>query len=192
MPRTELQGRILAFIGERLRALGSPPTLREIAARFRLPAASSAAYHVRRLEDAGLLTRRPGARGLLPAESPFALPILGRAAAGSGVIAQEDVEGRLEVGADLARGAEYLLRVKGESMTGAGILEGDLVQVRRQPAGSDGEIVVALVGEEAVIKRLRHRGGGWTLVSEHPAYAPIEEGFQVIGKVTGVLRRYGG
>ncbi|HVE14357.1 MAG TPA: transcriptional repressor LexA [Elusimicrobiota bacterium] len=193
MAPSGLQARILEFISERLRARSAPPTLREIAARFGLPAASSAAHHVRKLEEAGLLKRRAGvSRGLAPAQDPFLLPILGRAAAGSGVIAQEDAEGSLEVGGELARGAEYLLRIKGDSMVGAGIMEGDLVQVRRQEHAQDGEIVVALVGEEAVVKRLRRGAGGAELRSENPAYAPISGEFRILGKVVGLIRRYGG
>jgi len=189
---TDIQRSILEFICEAVREEGRPPTLREIAARFKINSASSVAYHVRMLERAGLLARRALlSRGLVPTVSPYSLPILGRAAAGTGMIAQEDVESRLEVGPDLARGAEYLIQVKGESMTGAGILDADLVQVRRQTAGDDGDIVVALIGEEAVVKRLRRAGARWTLASEQPGYASITEDFRILGKVVGVIRRYG-
>lgn len=188
---TELQQRILDFIGASLEEKGYPPSIREIGRRLRITSPSSVAYHLRVLEAAGLL-KREGAisRGMtLPA--PLGLPILGRVAAGSGVIAAEDAEGHVHLDKDLRRGADYILRVKGDSMTGAGIFEGDLVQVRRQDTAQDGEIVVALTadGEEGVVKRLRRKGTP-ALLSENPAYAPITGPFTVVGKVVGLLRSY--
>ena len=186
---TELQGRIRDFIESSIEEKGYPPSIREIGRRLRITSPSSVAYHLRVLEAAGLL-KREGAisRGMtLPA--PMGLPILGRVAAGSGVIAAEDAEGHVHLDKDLRRGADYILRVKGDSMTGAGIMEGDLVQVRRQDDAKDGEIVVALVGEEGVVKRLRRRPRP-ALESENPAYAPITEDFSVVGKVVGLLRSY--
>lgn len=186
---TELQRRILGFIEESIEGKGFPPSIREIGRRLRITSPSSVAYHLRVLEAAGLL-KREGAisRGMtLPA--PMGLPILGRVAAGSGVIAAEDAEGHVHLDKDLRRGADYILRVKGDSMTGAGIMEGDLVQVRRQDDAKDGEIVVALVGEEGVVKRLRRKPRP-ALESENPAYAPITEEFSVVGKVVGLLRSY--
>lgn len=186
---TELQQRIRDFIEASIEEKGYPPSIREIGRRLRITSPSSVAYHLRVLEAAGLL-KREGAisRGMtLPA--PMGLPILGRVAAGSGVIAAEDAEGHVHLDKDLRRGADYILRVKGDSMTGAGIMEGDLVQVRRQDDAKDGEIVVALVGEEGVVKRLRRRPRP-ALESENPAYAPITEDFSVVGKVVGLLRSY--
>lgn len=188
---TDLQRRILGFIGASLEEKGFPPSIREIGRRLRITSPSSVAYHLRVLEAAGLL-KREGAisRGMtLPA--PLGLPILGRVAAGSGVLAAEDAEGHVHLDKDLRRGADYILRVKGDSMTGAGIMEGDLVQVRRQDTASDGDIVVALTegGEEGVVKRLRRKGAP-ALLSENPAYAPITAPFQVVGKVVGLLRSY--
>ncbi|MBI2362405.1 MAG: transcriptional repressor LexA [Elusimicrobia bacterium] len=188
---TELQRRILDFIAECVEEKGFPPSIREIGRRLRITSPSSVAYHLRVLEAAGLLKRTDAiSRGMTLASSPNELPILGAVAAGSGVIAAEDVEGHVSLDRDARRGADYLLRVKGDSMVGAGILEGDLVQVRRQDDARDGEIVVALVGEEGVVKRLRRKGAQASLESENPAYAPIPAPFQVAGKVVGLLRRY--
>jgi len=106
------------------------------------------------------------------------------------MIAQEDMEGNLNF-KDFALGTDFLLRVRGDSMNGAGILEGDLVQVRRQPAAEDGDVVVAVVGEEGVVKRLRRRGGAYQLESANPRYPPITVDFHIVGKVVGLVRRYG-
>lgn len=188
---TPLQGRILEFIGESIEDKGYPPSIREIGRHLRITSPSSVAYHLRVLEEHGLLKREGSlSRGMTLSAPPSSLPILGRVSAGTGVIAAEDAEGHVSLDRDARRGADYLLRVQGDSMTGAGILPGDLVQVRRQDAGQDGDIVVALVGEEGVVKRLRGRGERSRLDSENPAYQPILGPFQVVGKVVGLLRRY--
>ena len=188
---TPLQRRILAYISECLERRGLPPTLREIGARCGISSTGSVSYHLRALEGRGLLKRHGRAsRSTLPLESPFQLPIVGRVGAGGSVLAEQDIEGVLAVGKDIARGADFLLRVRGESMTGAGILEGDLVQVRRQADARDGELVVGIVEDSGVVKRLLRRGTGWQLDSAHPDYAPISAAFQVVGKEVGLLRRY--
>lgn len=189
---TPLQRRILDYLAECIEERGLPPTLREIGAKCGITSTGSVSYHLRLLESQGLLKRHErSSRSTLPLESPGRLPILGRVGAGGAVLAQEDIEGDLAVGKDIARGADYLLRVRGESMRDAGIFEGDLVQVRKQDDGREGEVVVAVVGEAAVVKKLRKRsGGGWQLDSANPDFAPITEEFKVIGKVVGLLRRY--
>ncbi|MBI5200223.1 MAG: repressor LexA [Elusimicrobia bacterium] len=189
---TPLQKRILDYIAECVEERGLPPTLREIGAKCGITSTGSVSYHLRQLESQGLLKRHErSSRSTLPLEAPGRLPIVGRVGAGSAVIAQEDVEGDLAVGKDIARGADFLLRVRGESMRDAGIYEGDLVQVRKQDDGREGELVVALVGESAVVKKLRRRaGGGWQLDSANTDFAPITEEFKVIGKVVGLIRRY--
>lgn len=188
---TPTQRKVLDFVRESLRARGYPPTLREIGARLDITAPSSAAYHLKVLAAKGYLKRAAAvSRGLAPLEQPGRLPILGRVGAGGGMIAQEDVEGYLSLDEDAARQANYLLRVRGESMRDAGILEGDLVLVRRQDWADDGRLVVALVGEEGVVKRLRRRRAQWFLESAHPAYPPIVEEFRVLGAVVGLTRRY--
>ncbi|MDE2293403.1 MAG: transcriptional repressor LexA [Elusimicrobia bacterium] len=188
---TPLQRRMLGAIADFVEEHGFPPSIRELGRRLRITSPSSVAYHLRVLEEAGLLKRAGSlSRGMTLSSPPNSLPILGRVAAGTGIVAEEDVEGHVSLDRDARRGADFLLRVKGDSMTGAGILEGDLVQVRRQDDARDGEIVVALVGEEGVVKRLRRRGAPPALESENPAYAPIPGPFQVVGKVVGLLRRY--
>ena len=191
MAPTSLQKRILDYIARSMEERGMPPTLREIGANCGISSTGSVSYHLHALEELGLLKREErSSRAALPVESPYRLPIVGRVGAGSSVIAEQDVEGVLAVGKDVARGAQYILRVRGDSMTGAGILAGDLVQVRRQAEARDGELVVALRGDEALVKRLKRRGGEWQLESAHPDYQPITAEFQVIGKVVGLIRNY--
>lgn len=188
---TGKQQKILAFIAERLQERGAPPTLREIGARFKIASTSSVSYHLGALERAGVLKRRQAtSRGLGVLHDPLRLPILGRVSAGAGSLAQQDIEGYVTF-KSFKLGSDYLLRVRGDSMIEAGIMEGDLVQVRRQMTADDGDIVVALIEDEAVVKRLKRRGGGYALESANPRYAPITLGFQVIGKVLGLLRQYG-
>lgn len=190
---TELQRRILSFIEESLAAKGFPPSIREIGRRLRITSPSSVAYHLRVLEAAGLL-KREGAisRGMtLPA--PLGLPILGRVAAGSGVIAAEDAEGHVHLDKDLRRGADYILRVKGDSMTGAGIFEGDFVLVRINVRADNGEIVVARINDEVTVKKFYrdNQHEQIRLEAANPAYSPIiNRETQIIGKVVGVFRKY--
>lgn len=188
---TPVQRKILDFVLDSIDRNGVAPTVREIGHRVGVEATSSVAYHLDVLRSKGLLKKLDGlSRGLVPAERP-GLPILGRVAAGSGVLAQEDIEGHFTF-KDFVYGADYLLKVKGDSMEGAGIFEGDLVQVRRQPAANDGDIVVAVVGgEEGVVKRLRRSGRAYVLESANPRYRPIERDFQIVGVVLGLVRRYG-
>jgi repressor LexA len=209
---TQKQKQILDFIARVQEDVGWPPALREIAREFRI-SLGAVQDRVAALEAKGFLSREKGqARGLaLAAKSAlsYQIPILGRVGAGSGMIAQEYVEGHLHF-KDFLLGTDFLLRVKGDSMIDEGILEGDLVQVRRQPMADDGDIVVALVGEEGVVKRLRRTGRAYRahnsaqycasgaqpyaryeLESANAKYRPITMDFQVIGKVVGLVRNYG-
>jgi repressor LexA len=196
---SQIQQRILDFVTASIRERGYPPTMREIGKQFEIPSPSSVAYHLKVLETRGYLEKKSAvSRGIKIKEDPahppeteaFRLPILGRVGAGSGIIAEEDIEGYLSLDEDTARQASYLLRVRGDSMEGAGILEGDLVQIRRQDWADDGGIVIAVVEEEGVVKRLKRRRAGWQLESENPTYPPITNEFKVIGTVVGLIRRY--
>ena len=133
-----------------------------------------------------------GSGGDVDVESGLALPLVGRVAAGAPILAEEHVEQYVPVPRQLTRSGEsFLLKVRGDSMEGAGILDGDWVVVRHQPDANDGQIVVALVGddEEATCKRLERRGGQVLLHSENPAYEPIvPESVRIVGIVTGVMR----
>jgi len=187
----EAQQRILRFITDFAQANGFPPTVSEIGKACGISSKGSVAFHLKVLEGKGFLKRlKTLSRGLEILRHPYRLPILGRVGAGGNVLAVENVEGYLSLDRRLVEGAEFLLRIKGDSMRDAGILDGDLVEVRRQSTASEGETVLALVGEEAVVKHLRRKGSQWFLESANPDYPPITRGFEVLGKVVGLIRQY--
>jgi len=179
---------------------GYPPTVREIGQAVGLASPSTVHAHLANLERAGLLKRdptKPRALELIAREreQEHKLPLLGQVAAGSPLLAEENIDDYLAVPEPLSRGGEeFLLRVKGDSMTGAGILDGDILVVRRQETASNGEIVVALAGEdesagEATVKRFFREGVRVRLQPENDAFEPIYANYvQVLGKVTGVFR----
>jgi repressor LexA len=174
--------------------------VREIGQAVGLASPSTVHAHLANLERAGLLKRdptKPRALDLIAREreEEHRLPLLGQVAAGSPLLAEENIEDYLAVPRPLSRGGEeFLLRVKGDSMTGAGILDGDILVVRRQEKAENGEIVVALAGEdesagEATVKRFFREGGRVRLQPENDALEPIYADYvQILGKVTGVFR----
>ena len=189
---------ILAFIRQRI-AAGEPPSLAEIAAAFGFASRNAAQKHVLALADAGLIELVPNRkRGIrLPGgrrPEMVALPVLGRVAAGTpiGPDPTHDLELWLD-GRLFARHPDYLLRVQGDSMVDEGILDGDLVGVRRTPEARDGEIVVARVDGEMTIKRLQRERDGIRLLPRNPAYAPIVvppgRDFAIEGVYCGLVRR---
>jgi len=155
------------------------------------PAAASAGVGVEGGTDIGP-ARTQGLHGDVDVEPSVALPALGRVAAGAPILAEEHVEQYLPVPKQLTRqGESFLLKVRGDSMVGAGILDGDWVVVRRQPTARDGEIVVALVGDdaEATCKRFGHERGRVVLYPENPDLQPIHpDACELVGVVTGVMR----
>jgi repressor LexA len=192
---------VLAFVRERL-AAGSPPSVREVQEAFGFRSVQSAREHLEALVAEGLLAKEPHkARayrmpgGGAPAVS---IPVLGRVAAGGLTTAVEDREGTLMVQSRAPREQLFALRVKGESMRDAGILAGDVVVVRQQPQAEPGDIVVALVGDEATVKTFEMNRGRVTLRPANPAFEPIivdasnGERFSILGKVIEVRRSYEG
>jgi repressor LexA len=199
---TARQKRILEFIADTVRERGYPPTVREIGEAVGLTSSSSVHSQLENLAKMGLLFKdptKPRAIGLADERvkpEAVVVPVIGRIAAGAPVLAAENVEDYVTVPLSHARGGEHFaLRVTGQSMSGAGILDGDVVVVRHQGTAPDGEIVVALLPgiaeDEATVKRLRRRDGRVTLVPENPVFSPIEmsEGGQILGKVVAVLRK---
>ncbi len=199
---TARQQRILEFIRETVHARGYPPTVREIGEAVGLTSSSSVHAQLANLERQGLLRRdpsKPRAMELSGAGTPrvraVGVPLLGRISAGAGVLADENVEDYLAVPAGFATEDDHFaLRVAGDSMLGAGILDGDLVVVRRQDTAGEGDIVAALIPgpaeDEATVKRLHLEADRATLVPENPAYTPLELGDgRVLGKVVAVLRK---
>ena len=191
----ETRRRVFEFVRERILA-GRPPTVREVQEAFGFRSVQTARAHLERLVAEGrLVVERGRARGYrLPGHvgATVLVPLLGRVPAGSPDTAVEEAEGYLPVEVRGGGQGLFALRVKGESMTGAGILPGDLVIVRRQASARDGDIVVARVGDEATVKRLRLRAGRVELLPENPAYAPIvpeADGVEILGKVIEVRRR---
>lgn len=195
-PSGETRERVFRFVQERL-LYGIPPTVREVQEAFGFRAVETAREHLEALVAEGRLSKRPGlSRGyVLPTAGPPAVfvPILGRVQAGQLSTAVEDLEGYLPVETRLTAEELFALRVRGESMTGAGILPDDLVIVRRQPTANTGEIVVALVEDEATVKRLRIRRGRYELHPENPAFEPLippPGELRLLGKVIELRRRF--
>jgi repressor LexA len=198
---TDRQQRILDFIADTVRDRGYPPTVREIGEAVGLTSSSSVHAQLANLEKKGLLHKdptKPRAMTLATDEARAAgtvVPLVGRIAAGSPVLATEEVEEYVAVPSDFARnGDHFALRVSGDSMVGAGILDGDLVVVHPQDAATDGDIVAALLPgpaeDEATVKRLGHDGPRVMLIPENPALSPFEmlDG-RILGKVVAVLRK---
>ena len=193
------QREILDYIRETVADRGYPPSVREIGEAVGLSSPSTVHSHLATLEASGHLRRdptKPRAIEILdepPRRSDVRdVPLVGRIAAGSPILAEEDIEDVYALPAELVGdGPVFMLRVKGESMIDAGILDGDLVVGRRQPEALDGEIVAALIeGEEATVKRLERKDGTVILHSENPTFEPMvfTEGVELIGKVVTVLR----
>jgi len=205
--RSELstrQRQVLEFLRTTVSERGYPPSVREIGEALGLSSPSTVHSHLSALVRAGYIRKdpsKPRAIEILepgeaaPASDPRVrdVPLVGRIAAGSPILAEEDIEEIVPLPTDfVGNGPVFMLAIRGDSMEGAGILDGDYVVVRRQPDAVDGEIVAALVdGEEATVKRLRRRGGHVELHSENPAYPPMvfTDGVEIIGKVVSVLRR---
>ena len=200
MDLTKRQKEIFDFIGKYASKYGYPPTVREIGKAVGLHSSSTVHAHLANLEKIGLLRRdptKPRAIELLvdkakKAMQPAGLPLVGQVAAGSPILAEENIEDYLEV-PDVVGGEEgdYILRVRGESMKDAGILEGDFVVVRPTERASDSEIVVALVGdEEATVKRFFREKDQVRLQPENKSMKPIRSrDVRVLGRVVGVFRR---
>jgi repressor LexA len=198
---TARQQRILDFIAATVRERGYPPTVREIGEAVGLTSSSSVHAQLATLERRGMLRKDPTKpRAMALSDTPRAegviVPLVGRIAAGTAVLADQHVEEHLVVPMGFAGDAQHFaVTVRGDSMIGAGILEGDIVVVRAQASADDGDIVAVLLPgpaeAEATIKRLRRQKGRVMLVPENPALEPFEmdpEG-QLLGRVVSVLRR---
>ncbi len=201
---TARQQQILDLIRDRIEHYGMPPTRSEIARVLGFRSANAAEQHLRALARKGYIELMPGAsRGIrLPPEEDaqasgdgLELPLIGRVAAGSPMLAAEHVEARLRLDPGMFRpAADYLLRVRGMSMRDAGILDDDLVAVHRTVDVRDGQIVVARLLDEVTVKRLSREGDDVVLLPENVDFEPIrvhpgEEEFAIEGRVVGVIRR---
>lgn len=197
----EIYDFILAFSSNH----GYPPSVREIAAAVHLKSPSTVHFHLKGLEEAGVIlkaegktraiTVSPDAPGRPVAEEldgrEDRVPVVGSVAAGSPILAEECIEDYLTFDTGGTEGEHFALRVRGESMLQAGILPGDLVVVHRQQDFHNGEIVVALFEDEATVKTLSRKNGHTWLLPENPDYEPIDgDGAELIGRVVAVVRRY--
>jgi repressor LexA len=196
---TERQTAILRFISRHCRDSGYPPTVREIGLAVGLASPSTVHAHLAKLEAAGhikrdptkpraMLVRVPDAESPAPASRPSvaALPLVGSVAAGAPILADQHIEDWVASPFE----GDFVLRVRGDSMIEAGILDGDMVVVRQAQTASDGEIVVAQIEDEATVKRLKRVDGRVHLMPENAAYEPIvPDEVSLAGVVVGVLRR---
>ena len=200
---TDRQSEVLRLIRELTEVSGYPPTRAEIAAKMGFRSVNAAEQHLRALEKKGALEISSGAsRGIRVRDGRsggrlgrlLELPVIGRVAAGAPILAEENIQGRYQLDPNLfTPRADYLLRVRGMSMRDAGILEGDLLAVHKTPEARSGQIVVARLGDEVTVKRLRRRGHAVQLEAENPEFAPIEvdlrrEAMVIEGIAVGVIR----
>ena len=206
---TAMQQKIYDYIANTVRNQGYPPSVREIGEAVGLKSPSTVHFHIKHLEELGYISKSgrkgraltlteraaPAAAAPTPAqeaEIPSGrVPVLGDVAAGSPILAQECIDDYISFDTQGRDGEFFALRVRGESMLNAGILPGDLVVVHRQPTAQNGEIVVALLEDEATVKRLSRRGGEVWLLPENENYSPIDGRYaSILGKVAAVLRTY--
>ena len=182
---------ILNYVNQFIQENGYAPSVREIGAAVGLRSTASVSYHLQALQEKGLLLS-PGAKGrkraIVTNIRPGQIPVVGVVTAGVPILAVENQEGTMAWDGDSGC---FALRVRGDSMINAGILSGDKVVVRPQPTADDGQIVVARIGDEATVKRLRRRNGQIWLMPENDAYEPIDGSeAEIIGLVKAVVREY--
>jgi repressor LexA len=197
---TAKQQRVLEVIRTWMRERGQPPTVREIGQEIGVASSCTVQRHLDALVRKGFITRdRYKYRSIQLADSPFPLfaralnvPVLGSIAAGSPILAVENIEDTFPLPADLIGDDEvFMLRVTGDSMIDAGIFDGDLVAVRRQPDAKNGEIVAALLEDEATVKRFYREDGYVRLQAENPNYPPIlARDVKILGRVILSVRRF--
>lgn len=182
---------ILDFVNQFVLENGYAPSVREIGAAVGLHSTASVSYHLTQLQNKGLL-QSGGSKGrkrsIVTSTRPGQIPLVGLVTAGMPILALENQEGTISWDGDPSC---FALRVRGDSMINAGILDGDMVVVRPQPSANDGEIVVARIGDEATVKRLNRKNGEIWLMPENDAYAPIDGSqAELVGLVKAVVRHY--
>ena len=202
---SKMQQKIYDYIVSCIREQGYPPSVREIGEAVGLKSPSTVHFHLKHLEESGMIEKGAGkGRAIAPTHMPPSptpepeettpadrVPIVGNVAAGSPILAEECIEDYLYFDTGGRQNEYFALRVRGESMINAGILSGDLVVVRRQQVANNGEIVVALLGDEATVKRLSSKNGRVWLLPENDDYSPIDGTHaEILGKVAAVVRRY--
>lgn len=203
---SKMQQKIYDYLVACIQEQGYPPSVREIGEAVGLKSPSTVHFHLKHLEEAGYIEKGAGKGRAIaltnspaPAVSPAPemeppadrVPILGNVAAGSPILAEECIEDYLAFDTGGRSDEYFALHVRGDSMINAGILNGDLVVVRRQQVANNGEIVVALLEDEATVKRFSRRNGHVWLLPENEAYSPIDGTYaRILGRVAAVVRRY--
>lgn len=179
---------ILAYLRAYSKQNGYAPSIREIMQAVGLNSTASVHYHLSELNRNGEITIDGGKNRAISVSAPKGVPIIGVVTAGQPILAVENIEGYLPWDGDADC---FALRVRGDSMIEAGIFDGDKVVVRPQPTAEHGQIVVALLGEEATVKRLHRKSGEIWLMPENPAYEPIDgTNVQILGRVRAVIREF--
>ena len=190
MGLSQRQRDILTYIRACAEERGYPPTVREICSAVGLSSPSTVHGHLRVLEEAGYIRRSAGKNRAIELPEGNGIPLVGRVAAGQPILAQEEIQEYVPF-TPKGDGEYFALRVKGLSMKNAGILDGDTVVVRRQAVAEHGEIVVALLGDEATCKRFSRRDGHILLLPENEDFEPIDgDNAVILGRVTAVIRTY--
>ncbi|MBM3451278.1 MAG: transcriptional repressor LexA [Armatimonadetes bacterium] len=200
-PLSPRQREVLEYVSKTIGEQGIVPTVREVARALGVRSPATVQQHIDSLAKKGYLRRLPDRMRALeildPAYAPtmsddaVALPVVGKVSAGPGGVAEELIEEFLPVPRHLGWNEGcFILRVRGSSMIDAGIFDGDMAIVRHQGTAQPGDIIVALLGEEATVKRLCVEDGAPYLKAENAAFAPIHDVFSITGKVVGLLRRY--
>lgn len=195
------QAAILNYIRQQINEKGYPPSVREIGQAVGLYSSSTVHGHLRRLEEKGYIRRdptKPRAIEVISDRQPIRrkemvnVPVVGRVTAGEPILAVENVEDSFPLPLEFVRDEDvFMLSVRGESMIGAGIFDGDLVIVRPQKVATNGEIVVALLGDEATVKRFYKESDSVRLQPENPHMEPIiTKQVEILGKVIGLVRRF--
>jgi repressor LexA len=201
---SKMQQAIYDFIAQTLEEQGYPPSVREIGEAVGLKSPSTVHFHLKHMEELGVIQKgsgkgraialvdRPARQAQEEVEAPAGrIPIVGNVAAGTPILAEECIEDYLTFDTGGREGEYFALRVRGYSMRDAGILPEDLVVVHRQQQANNGEIVVALLEDEATVKRLRRENGRVLLMPENPDYQPIDGRYaSILGRVTAVVRTY--
>ena len=202
-----MQKKIYEYIAACIRDQGYPPSVREIGEAVGLKSPSTVHFHLKHLEEAGVIEKGAGkgraitlTQSSVPVAAPAApvfeeladrIPVVGNVAAGSPILAQECIEDYLTFDTGGRSGEYFALRVRGESMLNAGILPGDLVVVQQQQTARNGGIVVAMIDDEATVNTYSRQNGHVWLLPENEAYEPIDGTYaQILGRVAAVVRRY--
>ena len=197
---TDRQKAIYDFLLKTIREKGFAPSIPEIGKRFKIASTNGVSDHLKALEKKGYI-RRVGKRafevvnalGKAALSATRDVPLLGRVPAGKPFLSEENIEGTLSIPSDMGGGKQFALRVQGDSMIGAGIMDGDRVIVKQQATAENGEIVCAVIEGEATLKRFFKKDGTITLKAENEKYAPITVSageFRIAGRVVGLLRKF--